>query len=102
MTILNLEDIDKVAKANSDEQERKRKAKVAQINKQTAARQREVKERDDHQRDETLKRLKTEVKSQYLISNLWAKDADFEQAWKDDKERLIREHQTTLANVPRM
>jgi hypothetical protein len=80
MSILNLEDLDKVAKANSDEQERKRKAKVAQINKRTAERQAQVKVADAERRDEEQKRLKLEVKSYYLTSNLWAKDADFEQA----------------------
>ena len=101
MSIINIEDLDKQAIANSDEKERKRKAKVAQINQQAAARQREVKEREDLQRDETLKRLMNEVKSQYLFINTWASEKDFEASWKDDKERLIRNHQTTL-NVPRM
>lgn len=102
MSVLNLSDLDKVAQSASDEQERKRKAKVAQINKEKEARQREVTAADAQRRDEEQKRLKLEVKSYYLTSNLWASEKDFESAWKDDKERLIREHQTTLANVPRM
>jgi Skp family chaperone for outer membrane proteins len=102
MSILNIEDLDKTAQSASDELERKRLAKVAKINKATEARQAQMKSADAERRDEEQKRLKLEVKSQYLMSNLWAKDADFEKAWKDDKERLIREHQTMLVNVPRM
>jgi hypothetical protein len=34
--------------------------------------------------------------------NAWASEKDFDALWQKDKLSLIREHQTVLANVPRM
>jgi hypothetical protein len=102
MTILNLNDQDKVATQNSDAIEKKRLDKVKSINKAREERQAQVEVAEAQRRVDEQARMKNEVKSQYLAFNLWASEKDFEQSWKDDKERLIREHRMTLANVPRM
>jgi hypothetical protein len=100
--VMNLKDINRQAKAESDEQERKRQAKVAQIQRDTNARKKAAAEADDLRRAEEQQRLKIEVKNFYLFTNQWAKEDDFERAWKDDKERVIREHKINVANIQRM
>jgi hypothetical protein len=100
--VMNIEDINRQAKAESDERERKRQTMVAQIQRDDNARKKAAAEADDLRRTEEQQRLKIEVKDFYLSSNLWAKEDDFDRVWKEDKERLIREHKTIMANIQRM
>jgi hypothetical protein len=104
MSILNLDDLDKIAIANSDALEKKRLAKVSSINKAKEARQREVIAQDAKRRVDEQARLKLEVMNDYLSTHLYASEKDFNQLWSSlpERERLIRENRAFNSRVPRM
>jgi hypothetical protein len=70
---LNEKDMDAEAKKQSDERESERLARVKKIRLATEKRQQAAHVEDEARRDRELVRLKEEVKSYYLASNLWAK-----------------------------
>jgi hypothetical protein len=101
---MNLKDLSAVREAQSAEAERKRKAKVAEIQRKTEERQKAARVEDERQREEEQQRLKVEVRSSYLARNRHATEADFNQLWSAlaERERLIREHRAAFSNVARM
>jgi hypothetical protein len=89
---MNLKDMDSLRKDQNYEIERKRKVKVAEIQRHTAERQQTARVESELQRDEEQQRLKVEVRRRYLANKLWAQEADFERAWNANKERHAGRH----------
>ncbi len=57
---------------------------------------------DERQRAEEQPKLKSEVETYYLHANPSFTRADFEAAWKENKERLVLEMNQFYAGVPRL
>jgi methionyl-tRNA synthetase len=100
--MLSIDAINAIAEQDRKEKERKRKAIVARINEQQR-RRREAAERAEVQaRVEAQNKLREEVKRYFMVSNGWATEADFSDAWKKDKLAMIRDYQQSLHTLPRM
>jgi RecB family exonuclease len=100
--MMSIEDINRLQRENNAEAERKRLAKVAQIQRDESKRKREAALLQEQQRIEQLALMKAEVKKSWLLSNYLMSEADFEAAWKNDKLQLMREHRVKMDSLPRM
>ena len=88
----NIQAINLVAERTRKENERKRQAVVARINKQVQERKQAVATANAQAREQAQKELREEIKARFMLAP-YATEADFNEAWKRDKLTMIRDYE---------